>query len=58
MAVKPEDDGLTRISIFLNVFDVHVNRSPVEGRIADVQYRRGHFWSRARKLLPWRTSRM
>src|SRR4051795_4881178 len=37
MAVKPEDDGLTRISIFLNVFDVHVNRSPVEGRIVDVQ---------------------
>ena len=32
MAVKPEDAGLTRISIFLNVFDVHVNRSPVGGR--------------------------
>lgn len=43
MAVKPEDDGLTRISIFLNVFDVHVNRSPVEGRIVDVQYRKGAF---------------
>ena len=43
MAVKPEDDGLTRISIFLNVFDVHVNRSPVEGRIVDVKYRKGAF---------------
>jgi phosphatidylserine decarboxylase len=43
MAVKPEDSGLTRISIFLNVFDVHVNRSPVAGRIADVQYHRGQF---------------
>jgi phosphatidylserine decarboxylase len=43
MAVKPENDGLTRISIFLNVFDVHVNRSPVGGRVADVQYRRGAF---------------
>lgn len=43
MAVKPEADGLMRISIFLNVFDVHVNRSPVGGRVADVQYRRGAF---------------
>jgi phosphatidylserine decarboxylase len=43
MAVKPDIDGLTRISIFLNVFDVHVNRSPVAGRVADVQYRRGAF---------------
>jgi phosphatidylserine decarboxylase len=43
MAVKAEDSGLTRISIFLNVFDVHVNRSPLAGRIADVQYHRGQF---------------
>ncbi len=33
----------TRISIFLNVFDVHVNRSPVNGVIEDVQYRKGKF---------------
>ena len=43
MAVKPDQAGLTRISIFLNVFDVHVNRSPVAGRITDVQYRKGEF---------------
>jgi phosphatidylserine decarboxylase len=33
----------TRISIFLNVFDVHVNRSPIAGRIVDVRYQRGKF---------------
>jgi phosphatidylserine decarboxylase len=43
MAVKPEDATTTRISIFLNVFDVHVNRSPVAGRITDVFYKKGDF---------------
>ena len=33
----------TRISIFLNVFNVHVNRSPVSGVITDVVYKRGKF---------------
>ena len=33
----------TRISIFLSVFDVHVNRSPIAGRICDVRYQRGRF---------------
>ena len=33
----------TRISIFLNVFNVHVNRSPVAGVITGVQYRKGKF---------------
>src|SRR5579863_731439 len=32
-----------RISIFLNVFDVHVNRSPIEGIIREVTYKRGKF---------------
>ena len=34
---------LARISIFLNVFDVHVNRSPIAGVIRDVRYQRGKF---------------
>lgn len=33
----------TRISIFLNVFNVHVNRSPIAGIIRDVRYQRGKF---------------
>jgi phosphatidylserine decarboxylase len=33
----------TRISIFLSVFDVHVNRAPIEGTVDDIQYRAGRF---------------
>src|SRR6516165_886181 len=33
----------TRISIFLNVFNVHVNRSPIGGEVTDVTYKRGKF---------------
>jgi phosphatidylserine decarboxylase len=38
-------DGVprARISIFLSVFDVHVNRSPIAGTVRDVRYRRGKF---------------
>ncbi len=32
-----------RISIFLSVFNVHVNRSPIAGVIRDVRYQRGKF---------------
>jgi phosphatidylserine decarboxylase len=32
-----------RVSIFLNVFDVHVNRSPIAGVVRDVRYQRGQF---------------
>ena len=33
----------TSISIFLNVFNVHVNRSPAAGVITAVEYRRGKY---------------
>jgi phosphatidylserine decarboxylase len=38
----PDGSG-HNISIFLNIFDVHVNRAPVQGKICDVQYKRGLF---------------
>jgi phosphatidylserine decarboxylase len=36
---------LTRISIFLNVFDVHVNRIPVDGIITKIAYYPGKFFN-------------
>ena len=41
--VRPAGGGARRISIFLNVFDVHVNRCPVGGVITDVRYTPGKF---------------
>jgi phosphatidylserine decarboxylase len=42
-ALNWNGETCARISIFLNVFNVHVNRSPVAGVIADVTYKRGKF---------------
>jgi len=41
-----------RISIFMNVFNCHVNRSPVPGAVKDIKYRPGRFLSanRARAM--------
>jgi phosphatidylserine decarboxylase len=47
VAPPPELDlpatPVTRISIFMNVFDVHVNRAPADGRIARLAYVAGKF---------------
>ena len=41
--IRQDGRTLTRISIFLNVFNVHVNRAPITGRIADLEYKKGKF---------------
>ncbi len=39
----PLAGSANRISIFLNVFDVHVNRTPIPGKITCVNYKKGEF---------------
>jgi phosphatidylserine decarboxylase len=41
VAINTPDGPRQRISIFLSVFDVHVNRSPIGGVITRVHYRKG-----------------
>ena len=38
-----ENKKFTRVSIFMNVFDCHVNRSPTSGEIEDIFYKPGKF---------------
>jgi phosphatidylserine decarboxylase len=47
-ALPPPELGLSprpmlRVSVFMNVFDCHVNRSPVSGRISKIAYKPGKF---------------
>lgn len=48
--IPPEEmdlgtEELTRISIFMNVFDVHVNRIPMEGSVSKLHYIEGKFFN-------------
>ncbi len=43
VAVRQIAPGEMRVSIFLNIFDVHVNRTPIPGKITDVVYQKGKF---------------
>jgi len=50
VAIRRDSPDVTRISIFLNIFDVHVNRSPIAGRISEVRYRQGRFMPANKEL--------
>lgn len=39
------DEPLTRVSVFMNVFNCHVNRTPMAGEITSVAYRPGNFFN-------------
>lgn len=41
--IRRGEEGQEVISIFLSVFNVHVNRSPIGGKIAKIDYRPGKF---------------
>jgi len=41
--VRLEGQNFWKISIFLSIFDVHVNRAPIRGTIRSLTYRRGRF---------------
>lgn len=52
VAVSPADGKVvlirrkpdtTQVCIFLNIFDVHVNRSPIGGKVVDITYNKGKF---------------
>ncbi len=49
-AVPPAELGmgpeaLTRVSVFMNVFNCHVNRAPIGGRVVAIAYRPGKFFN-------------
>ena len=39
------DQKMNKVSIFMNVFNVHINRSPVEGNIEKIIYKNGKFFN-------------
>ena len=43
ISIRTQDDDYQVVSIFLNIFDVHVNRMPITGTIMDIEYNKGKF---------------
>ena len=50
VAVRDLGVGETRVSIFLNIFDVHVNRTPIPGKVTKVVYTKGKFLVASKEL--------
>jgi phosphatidylserine decarboxylase len=43
LRITTPDGETLRLSIFLNVFNVHVNRSPITGTLREIAYRKGQY---------------
>ncbi|CAM2067746.1 phosphatidylserine decarboxylase family protein [Sulfidibacter corallicola] len=43
VTVRRLEDGRQMISVFLNIFNVHINRCPIAGRVEKVEHTRGKF---------------
>jgi phosphatidylserine decarboxylase len=50
VCVVAEGERQTRVSIFLNIFDVHVNRAPISGIITEMVYQSGQFLVASREI--------
>ena len=43
--LQQENTTFTKVSIFMNVFNCHVNRSPLSGKIEEINYKPGKFFN-------------
>ncbi len=50
VGIRTDPSAPTRVSIFLNIFDVHVNRAPIAGSITKVNYTKGGFKVASREI--------
>jgi len=50
VSIRSDAGAPTRVSIFLNIFDVHVNRAPIAGTISKVEYVKGGFQVASREI--------
>src|SRR5271168_3560110 len=50
VAIHAENPASSRISIFLNIFDVHVNRAPIAGTVTNVEYKKSQFLVASREV--------
>ena len=45
MELQLENTTFTKISVFMNVFNCHVNRTPVSGKVEEINYKPGKFFN-------------